>query len=378
MSNKVVKVGIMGLGAIGKVHSTAYSLFQKKFAERPIDAEIVSVFDVNPPEKSFLEKIGNPSFTDDIDDFFSNDLDLVDICTPNFLHYPFAKKVVENGLMVYCEKPLGLNVAEAMDLVEKTQKGNIFSNTGFIYRYLPCVNQMKTLIDNGRLGTIFNFRFKMFLSSYVNPNLPLNWRLQKDKSGGGALADLGIHLIDTARYLLGEVENVGCETRTFIKKRPVVTDNKTTEGDVDVDDWALCTLDMKNGSNGIIEVTRCAGGMGRLATFEIFGSEGSVTADFMTAEQVRFYSRKQNEWITHSDDSLVEQTTQNKSNFWLSDDKNIDFITKVHLAAIVDMLFSIHQGKRSMNDFGSALVNQNILETAYKSAQMEGKKVHLQ
>ena len=113
---------------------------------------------------------------------------------------------------------------------------------------------------------------------------PISWRLQKAVSGGGALADLGIHMIDMANYLLGEAAWISCRTRTFIAARPTAA-GSSQMAPVDVDDWALCLLGMKNQAEGSIEVTRMSGGLGDSCRIEIFGSKGSVEIDFSQQRQ---------------------------------------------------------------------------------------------
>ena len=129
----------------------------------------------------------------------------------------------------------------------------------------------------------------------MDPLRPMSWRLRKETSGGGSLADLGIHMIDMVGHLLGDVDWVRCQTRTFITQRPVSIGSSQMDT-VDVDDWALCILGLKNKAEGSIEVTRMSGGLGDSCRVEIFGSQGSIEIDFSQSDNVRYYDQRRKQY----------------------------------------------------------------------------------
>ena len=142
---------------------------------------------------------------------------------------------------------LGLNLDQARESTLAAKSAGVLTHTAFTMRYVPAVQQAKAILAAGALGEIYNFRIHYFHNSYMDPLRPMSWRLKKETSGGGSLADLGIHMIDMVGYLLGDVDWVKCQTRTFITQRPLAA-GSSQMADVDVDDWALCTLGLKEQS----------------------------------------------------------------------------------------------------------------------------------
>jgi predicted dehydrogenase len=146
------------------------------------------------------------------------------------------------------------------------------------------VQLARDLITSGRLGKIYHWRAVYLQDWIMDPNFPLVWRLQKDVAGAGTLGDLGAHIIDLARMLIGEITEVSGLTETFIKQRPVLTASDAglgatggaEMGEVTVDDAALFLTRFDNGAVGTFEVTRFAKGRANTNSFEINGSKGSL------------------------------------------------------------------------------------------------------
>jgi len=185
--------------------------------------------------------------------------DILDICTPNFLHREEIEKAIGCGIKnIYCEKPLTGVYDEEKRLVELAGANEVNNRIGLVFRYLPAVVRTKRMIRDGLIGEIINFNCHMYHQSYLNPNRPMSWRLQKEKSRGGALVDLGIHLIDMVQYVLGPIKQVRGLTKTMIKERP----SDAGIAPVDVDDFAHLDLMLEKGACGVMEVSRLAAGKG--------------------------------------------------------------------------------------------------------------------
>ncbi len=252
----------------------------------------------------------------------------------------------------------------------------VFTHTAFTMRYVPAVQQAKAILSAGALGEIFNFRIHYFHNSYMDPARPISWRLQKATSGGGSLTDLGIHMIDMVGFLLGEADWVKCRTRTFITQRPI-TSGSTKTAEVDVDDWALCMLGLKNDSEGVIEVTRMSGGMGDSCRIEIFGSLGSIEIDFNQPGSVRYYDQKRKQYQLGSQDFHTPSGDRSISE-WLPASKfSLGWFKDAHLGSIMDFLLNISENKQSSANFDAALKAQEILEAAYISAGSNTEKINL-
>ncbi len=377
MAGSSLRVGIIGLGYIGKVHAHCYLSFPHCFPDSEIQVQLVSVLRSGlGRDTEFLHSLGNPLETTSMEEFFSQDLDLVDICSPNEFHHAQVKAALEKDHAVYCEKPLGLNLAQARESMIIAKSAGVLTHTAFTMRYAPSVQQAKAILAAGALGEIFNFRIHYFHNSYMDPMRPMSWRLRKETSGGGSLADLGIHMIDMVRNLLGEVDWVSCQTRTFITQRPLAA-GISQMAEVDVDDWALCILGLKSKAKGSIEVTRMSGGLGDSCKIEIFGSLGSLEIDFSQSSNVRYYDQRRKQYQLGSD-GFALPSGERPLNLLLPQHKlSMGWFKDAHLGSIHDFLLDIVENKESTVSFEAALKAQEILEAAYLSASNNSDKINL-
>jgi predicted dehydrogenase len=230
-------------------------------------------------------------------------IDLVDIATPNDSHPEIAIAAVEAGKHVLCEKPLAKTAEEARAMRDAAVKAGVTHMVAFNYRRTPAVALARKLIDEGAIGAIRNFR-GTYLQDWSNdPDLPLSWRFRKDVAGSGALGDIGTHVIDFARYLVGEITDVNALMKRWIEDRPVpeggadqlagaakLSDARREA--VDVDDEVLTMLRFENGAVGSIEATRAAHGRKNYLTFEIHGELGTLVFDYERRDELQFYSAK--------------------------------------------------------------------------------------
>lgn len=377
MDKKKIKVGLIGLGFIGKVHAQAYRSIPFCFPEAPVEVEIAAVLRTSTGrDQEFLASLGNPFVTTDTDAFYAKGLDLVDICTPNYLHLEQAREAAQHGCHLYIEKPLGLNLDHARQIASAADEAGVLTHTAFMKRYYPAVRQAKAIIAAGLIGKITNFNVQYYHNSYMDPLRPISWRLKQAPSGGGALADLGVHIIDMARYLLGEADWVRCHTRTFIKQRPVVKGSKEMDV-VDVDDWALCTVGMQSGAIGTIETTRMSGGLGDRNRIEIFGSAGSVVVDLDDPLHCRYYDQFTQRTHFGALNLELPDGERDTKRFWPPAKMSLGSFLDAHTACIIDFLHCINDGQESMVNFQDAVRTQEILESAYRSAQKDAEKITL-
>src|SRR5947209_11595855 len=139
---------------------------------------------------------------------------------------------------------------------------------GFNYRFVPAVRHARDLIHDGQLGSIYHFRARYLQDWQADPTTPHTWRLTQASAGSGALGDLGSHVVDLARFLVGEPTSVSASLRTFTTDRP--------GGKVDVDDAFVATIEFSSGAMGTIEASRVATGNKNGFMFEVNGSAGSL------------------------------------------------------------------------------------------------------
>jgi len=189
---------------------------------------------------------------------------------------------------VFCEKPLANSVAEAQAMVDAVDAAGVVHMICHNYRRIPAVMLARELIESGRIGTLRHFRGTYLQDWIADPEFPLVWRLDKAQAGSGALGDLGAHVVDLARYLVGEITEVCGHLETFVKERPL-PDGKSGRGIVTVDDASLALARFENGAIGTIEATRMAPGRKNANRFEINGSAGTIAFDLERMNELEVY-----------------------------------------------------------------------------------------
>jgi predicted dehydrogenase len=300
MKMEKIRVGMVGYKFMGKAHSNAYRalpMFFPKSAVKPVMAAICG----RDPEgvEQAREQFGWESVETDWRQLVKrDDIDLIDINAPSDAHKEIALAAAAEGKHLFCEKPLALTLEDSREMLEAAEKAGVKHMVGFNYRFSPAVQLAKKLIEEGRIGKIFHFR-AMFLQDWIiDPNFPLVWRLQKDIAGSGSHGDLGAHLIDMARFLVGEFNEVIGMSETFIKERPLASamtglsakgSAEGPRGEVTVDDATLFMTRFENGALGSFEATRFAAGHRCTNGFEINGSKGSIKFDFERMNELQVY-----------------------------------------------------------------------------------------
>lgn len=265
---KDVKIGLIGCGRVSLLHVEGYL--------RTEGAQIVALC-APRLEKAYAladkYALKNIAFFSDYRDMLAKGIvDAVDIMTPDYLHAEITRDCAEAGLHILCEKPLALNSAEAQNMCDIVKKAGIIGMVGFVYRFNPSVLTVKKLIDNGSIGKIYHFRARLSTPRLSNPDLPLEWRLDRSKGGYGALSDLGSHLVDLARFLTNdEFSSMTGMGQIFIHDR-----RKANSDDIDevtAYDAVSIAGKTQKGTMINIEVSRFSAGA---STFEIDGSLASV------------------------------------------------------------------------------------------------------
>ena len=374
---ETVNIGLIGLGYIGKVHTIAYRdiplCFQPPGAMPRLRGLLRHRLDPDDPAP---EAAGFETVTDDESAFFGLPLDVVDICTPNFLHLEQARKALESGAAVYCEKPLSDSLDDARAMAELAEAHEALTHVAFVLRYLPAIRLMKSLMERETVGEVLHFRAHMDHGSYLNPNRPMAWRLRHRESGGGAFIDLGIHLVDLIHYVLGPTATVRGWTRTFIEERPASAKGGRTEP-VDVDDWALCRLTTQDGAVGTIEVTRVASGASSATALEVYGRRGALVFRADAPRIVRWHDLEQGRWTEVSGGLPAPDGDRPLSDIFPSGKYSQGYSTDIHLASCYDFLLDVIEGRESQADFRAGLAAQEVADALYRSAAENGALIEL-
>ncbi len=270
-------IGMIGYGGIGRVHGMAYRSLPFHYG-LPADAVRIGGVATTRVEtaQAAAAELGCDFWTADYRELLAHpEIEAVDICVPNHMHAAIVEAAAAAGKHIYCEKPLAMNVAEAQRMVEAAARAGVKTQMTFNFRYYPAVLRARQLVEEGFLGRIFSFRGRYYRSSYIDPNKPISWRQQKAIAGGGALFDIGSHILDMLYYVVGEFGAVQATLDTLIKERP--TGSAASERvAVDVDDIALLTLRTKDGVLGTMEASRMGTGLTNDIGFEIFGEKGAI------------------------------------------------------------------------------------------------------
>jgi predicted dehydrogenase len=298
-----IKVGVIGAGFMGKAHSLAYAAMPMYFWPAPAIPERTLIAEVTDDlAREAAARFGYERWTSDwrtvIDD---PEIEVVDIATPNDSHPEIAIAAAQAGKHILCEKPLARTVEEARAMRDAVATAGVVNMVAFSYRRTPAVALARKLIDEGAIGTVRNFR-GTYLQDWSNdPDLPLSWRFRQAVAGSGALGDIGTHVIDFARYLVGEIDEVNAMTMRYIGDRPVPQGGadqlagaaKLSDAPreaVDVDDEVMTMLRFASGAVGSIEATRAAHGRKNYLTFEVHGDLGTLLFDYERRDELRLYS----------------------------------------------------------------------------------------
>jgi predicted dehydrogenase len=298
---------MVGYRFMGKAHSNAWRQAPRFF---PLKAhiEMHTLCGRNPAAlQAARSQLGWQHASTDWREMVESPLiDIVDINATNDAHAEIAIAAAQNGKHVLCEKPLAPTLAESEKMLAAVRKAHIRHMIGFNYRRVPAIAVAKQIIASGQLGQIRHFRGTYLQDWLADPKFPMNWRLRKDVAGSGAHGDLNAHLVDLARFLVGDIgETVGL-LETFIKERTregsstglSATPGKGTEK-VSVDDASVFLAKfipdkaVAKGAYGTFEATRLAPGRKNYNRFEINGSDGSLAFCFERMNELEYCDRRE-------------------------------------------------------------------------------------
>lgn len=277
-SAREIPVGIIGYGFMGRTHANAYRKIPSAF-EHPGSWPVVRAMCGRDAARAeaVARSLGIPGYYTDARELIEDpDIEVVDICSSDAAHYAQSKEALIAGKHVACEKPLSRTLDEAAELAQLTRSASSKTMTMFNYRFIPAVRLAKELVEGGRLGTIYQFRGRYLQDQGRSPTTEIENVWYARERGSGVMLGIGCHIIDLARFLVGEPAAVSCMSRTAIPKRPSVSGGLA---DVTADDHNVAIVEFVNGAIGTIESSCISTGRKNQNIFEINGSEGSLWFD---------------------------------------------------------------------------------------------------
>lgn len=382
---RTINVGMIGYKFMGKAHS--HALFDLNFFFdldlRPV-RKIICGRHLDPLKQA-AEKWGWEEYETSWEKVVTReDVGVVDICTSTNTHCDIAVLAAENKKHIFCEKPLAMNVKEAKKMVEAVEKAGVKHMVGFNYRRVPAIAYAKKLIEEGKIGKIYHFRAAYLQDWIVDPEFPLIWKLRKEIAGSGPHGDLNSHMVDLARYLVGDIESVMGMTAQFIKYRKLPAEERELStmltarggqgmGEVNVEDASFFVVTFENGALGAFEATRFAPGRKNYNYFEIYGSEGGLVFNFERMNELQYFSRRDETGDQGFKTILVTEEVHPYISAWWPPGHIIGYEhTFIHEFA--DFFQALQSDTQPEPNFYDGLKCQAVLDAALISAA-EGRRV---
>jgi predicted dehydrogenase len=375
--SKALRIGLIGCGFMGRTHSNGYNRTRNFFPELANQPVLKAVCSRNADKvRAFADQWGYESSETDWKKLVArDDIDAIDICTPNDTHAEIAIAAAAKGKMILCEKPLARSLAEGQKMVDAVEKAGVRNTVWYNYRRVPAVTLAKEIIDSGKLGKIFHYRANFLQDWTISPELPQGgeglWRLDVEAAGSGVTGDLLAHCIDTAMWLNGGIRDVSAMTETFIKQRMHQATGKVEK--VGIDDACIFHCHFENGSLGLFESTRYARGHKALYTFEINGEHASIRWDLHDLNRLEYFDHRDDSIVRGWRSILVTDGDQPYMKRWWVPGLSIGYEHSfVHQAA--DFLKSLESSDACHPTFKDALETQKVCEAVIESANSRSWK----
>ena len=373
-----IRVGIIGFGFMGKTHTYGYKTIPLYYSDLPFKIKLVGVCDtVAEVAQKAKESLDFEFATNDPDEILKReDIDAVDVCTPNKYHKDAILKALDAGKHVYCDKPLATSYEEAKEIVSLLDRYDLVTQMALQYRFFPATMRAREIIQEGRIGKIMSFRACYLHSSAINPKKPLGWKQDKKFGGGGVLFDLGSHVLDIIYYLLGEYSSVFAKTEIVYRQRP---DRNGNMVDVEADDIAFLILRMKDGGIGTIEASKVATGVNDELRFEIHGDRGAIRFNLMEPNWLEYYDNTLPDVPLGGVKGYVRIECTQRYPKPGGDFPNPKFSIgwiRSHVHSLYNFVSCVYDKRQASPSFKDGAYIQHVMERAYQSDN-EGKWVYL-
>lgn len=373
-----LNVALIGTGMIGRSHSMAFRNVSALYPSVPLKPRLAVVCDQDEDSaRRGAQTLGFERWSTDWRSAIADPaIDLVDIVTPNFLHKEMALAAAEAGKHIYCEKPLARTAVEANEMYRAAEEAGVTTLAGFNFLRNPAVAFARELVEAGEIGEVYNFHGTLALDA-TDPRIPYTWRYDRELAGAGALGDLGAHVIEFARYLVGGIDRVCGTSRVVVCERPEAGGpmgygSRSAEGApmraVENDDITLFMCEFACGAVGTFECNRVATGRTHDMSFMVTGSKGALRFDQQGAHELRLFSsddprgkggfRSVNMGPEHGD----------YGRFWPFPGLNLG-IHELKVIEVNELLTALSEGRAAHPDFREAWEVCKVIDAVEKSAE---------
>lgn len=291
-----LRVGVLGMGFMGGTHTQAWQRGKGTF-NWPVDVELKALFDSDPD----VCTLNGPRFgferttTDWREVCEADDIDVVSICTPNFVHKDMALAAIESGKHVWCEKPMATSVEDAQIMTDAANKAGVKTMLGYNYMKSPAMLAVKKLVEDGRIGDIVHFNGVYQEDFMCDMSMPHSWRLTKKGGGKGALGDMGSHQVSMAIWLCGQMKEVSARLQTVHKQRPHPETGEMLA--VETDDQFSAIGTFENGALFTMHTSWLGQGHKMNLGFELTGTKGSILFDQERMGEFQLFEQNGNDDI---------------------------------------------------------------------------------
>lgn len=289
-------VAIVGLGWMGQVHARALTRLPQHYPDAPLRPRLVAVAEPVDDERvrTSAAALGFDVVERDWRAVVErDDVDLVCVTGPNFIHRDVAVAAARAGKHLWVEKPAGRTSLETADIVQAVERAGVQAAAGFNYRNVPAVERARETVRDGSIGRVETVNVRFAADYSAHPDGALSWRFTRELAGSGVLGDLASHAADLARYVAGPIGELVADRATFISQRPQARpgamhyeQGSGELGEVQNEDYASALLRFTSGARGIIEASRCAVGQQNAYGFTIQGTHGALAWDFRAMNQL--------------------------------------------------------------------------------------------
>lgn len=337
-----VNVAIVGFGNIAKSHYLGVINANLKL-NLPFHLKVSHIIsskgdEIAPDNEDVFENLKKAYESD-------TKFDFIDICNINEAHLKEIEQAEALGKSIYCEKPLTSNLADSKKACDLVKRKKLRNGTPLIFRYIPAIHLLKDAVVSKTLGDVIEFKATFYHDSYLNAERRSSWRTKKS-SGGGSGIDLSIHLLDTVRFIFGDVKKTSTEMKIFFKS------------DVDNDEVSTTKVLFKNNICGEIETSRIYNQFKKKCEIEVFCTNGSFMCNILKPYilQINYFKG----------DTIIKKAKDEKiMKYVVSEDSALNYHQDAHTAAIADMARKVYNGSDSgfLATFEDAMIAQELLGT---------------